>query len=104
MGDVKSVVTSSSNFQQINVDSINNFDSEGLIQYLMNIGIGKKDIKELKEAIKKDPHKLKTNNFGKNVSKWIGKMLSKAASGMWKISTNVAAELITKALTRYYDL
>jgi len=104
MGDVKSLVTSSSNFQQINVDSINNFDSEGLIQYLMNIGIGKKDIKELKEAIKKDPHKLKTKNFGKNVSKWIGKMLSKAASGIWKISTNVAAELITKALTRYYDL
>jgi len=77
-----------------------NFDS--LRQFLSSLEVGEDDILELGEAIQEDEKSVKETGFGEKVQAWLGKMISKAASGSWKIATSVAANLLTKALMQYY--
>jgi hypothetical protein len=88
-------------FQEINV-SIQNKDLDSLLKYLGSKGIDLHDLEELKEAINNDPEPENKNKFGEKVSKWFGKMVSKASSGAWQISVNIATQVITNALLRYY--
>ena len=65
--------------------------------------VSEQDISELKKAIEIDKKGIKKpNEFGLQVSGWIGKMISKAVSGSWNIAMQVAPALITNALNAYY--
>jgi len=79
-----------------------NFDS--LAKYLNNQGVSTQDIKDLEEAIQKDPTPSDKGQFGNKVSKWIGKMVGKAADGSWKIGIAAAGNLLATAIGKYYGL
>lgn len=80
----------------------NDFDS--LHRLLSSLEVGEDNIRELDEAIKEDKKYQKETGFGSRVQTWLGKMISKAADGSWKIATSVAANLLTKALMQYYGI
>lgn len=103
MGDVSNLSTGGSNITQITCNIIKN-DLGSLEQYLESLHIHNDDIKDLVKAIKEDPVPTDSRSLGHNVSDWIGKMVSKATSGVWQVSTQVAANLLTKALLKYYGL
>ena len=77
----------------------NDFDS--LRRFLSSLEVGEDSIRELREAIQEDEKNQKETAFGKRVQTWLGKMISKAAEGSWKIATSVAAHLLTMALMKY---
>lgn len=82
--------------------TIKNNNFEDLKKALLKEGVSEEDINALGEAIKLDPKPISSKNFGVKVSEWVGGMIGKAASGVWDISTTVAAEILTKALWQYY--
>lgn len=103
-GNVGNVSAGSSHFSQNATVQVIQNDFESLKRFLIGQGITESDIAELKDAVSKDPPPTSPNSFGKKVSSWLGKMVSKAASGAWKISTSVASNVLAKALTNYYGL
>jgi hypothetical protein len=104
LGNVGNVSSGGSGITQISTVEVYQNNFESLQRFLSSVGITDQDINELKVAVKTDPLPKTTKNFGKKVSTWIGKMISKAASGLWKVSTTVAADIISKALVNYYGL
>lgn len=82
--------------------TVNENDFSSLAEYLKQQGVGENDVKELEEAINKDGEIKPEEGFGKNVGEWFGKMVSKAASGTWKITVSVAANMLNKAIMAYY--
>ncbi|HUI29676.1 MAG TPA: hypothetical protein VLX91_05630 [Candidatus Acidoferrales bacterium] len=102
-GNVGNVSSGSANVSQTAQFEIIENDFATLEKYLAGVGISKEDIAELKEAIKIDPP-ASSQNFGKRVAGWVGKMVTKAASGAWGVSTSVAADIISKALCNYYGI
>ena len=103
-GNVGNIASGSSNLSQTSSIEIVQNDLESLINFLKTQNIEEKDLKDLKNALKKDKKPIIGKTFGKNISGWMGKMVTKAASGVWKISTSVAAEVLSKALMKYYGL
>lgn len=84
--------------------AISKNDFESLKTYLLSVGVQNGDITELQNAITYDnPPKLK-GNFGDNVSGWMGKMITKAASGSWQIGVGAAGSLLAKAISLYYGI
>ncbi|MGQ0641344.1 MAG: AbiTii domain-containing protein [Gemmatimonadaceae bacterium] len=78
-------------------------DLPALIAELVNIAVPKDEITELEEAIKLDgapPRKER----GPKVTAWLGKMISKAASGVWNVATSTATTVLPKLLGKYYGL
>jgi AbiTii len=75
-------------------------DLEGLKTRFREIGIPEPEMKELEKAIKADEAEPKPEkgHFGKNVSKWFGEMMSKAATGAIKAAPDLIATVATKAL------
>ena len=82
--------------------SVKQNDFNSLSEYLMSNSVPEEDIIELKEAINIDPSPEKKGVFGNKVSNWIGKMISKSASGTWQISAGAAGNLLAKAISTYY--
>lgn len=79
-------------------------DFNSLAECLKAAGVENEDIESLKQAIEADPKPASSDKMGPNVSGWIGSMVSKAASGAWKIGSAVAAPLIVKAICAYYGI
>lgn len=99
LGDVAgSTVT-----QTLNM-SIKAGDFNSLKQQLAEAGIGVEDLESLKEALDADPKPTPPSGFGPKVSAWIGTMMTKAASGAWKVTLDTAGKLIPTAITAYYGL
>lgn len=72
-----------------------------LKKYLRDLGIEDNDIDDLLISLKKDSIEEK-NKFGPMVASWIGRMISKAASGTWNMALSTAPSLITKGISKYY--
>ena len=102
-GNVGNLSSGSSNFQQTANMTIVNGDFDSLRKELKKLGIIPSDIDELESAVKSDSPP-KDGKFGQRVSSWIGKMISKSAQSAWKVTTNVAADFLTKALCAYYGI
>jgi len=80
-------------------------DIEYLTQVLKNHDVSEEDISELKEAIEQDKKETsEQDKIGSRVSSWRTNMLSKAASGAWNVSIEVASTVLSKALCSYYGL
>jgi hypothetical protein len=78
-------------------------DFNSLSSFLSKKGISAEDIEELKKAIDVDP-KPTSQSLGENVGVWLGKMVGKAVSGVWKIGVDVATNLLTSAIWAYYGI
>jgi len=89
--------------QELNI-AVKNNDLESLLKYLKSKGINSEDLEGLKQSIKIDPKPKQKDKFGRNVSKWIGKMIEKASSGAWNVGLNIAVNILTNAICSYYGL
>ena len=103
-GNVQNVATGSSNFTQSGQFTVLKGDFISLSSFLKSQGIAEQEISSLQEAINEDEKEEKTPGFGEKVSVWIGKMLSKAGTAAWNISTSSAGTLLSKAIAQYYGL
>lgn len=103
-GNVQNVATGSSNFTQGGQFTVLKGDFISLSSLLKSQGVAEDDISSLHDAINEDEKKEKTPGFGEKVSGWIGKMLSKAGTAVWNISSGSAGTLLTKAIAQYYGL
>lgn len=93
-------VSNSSISQDVRM-SIQTGDFKSLAEILEAKGISTEDIKELKKAIATDPIP-QSGTLGEKVGAWLGKMIGKAASGVWKIGVDVATNLLSAAIWAYY--
>lgn len=102
-GDNATIVVGDSNEQNIKNSVIKN-DLASLNTLLSNNDVSEEEIQELNLAIQADEgdSNLIKQSFGKNVSSWMGKMITKSASAAWKIKTGAAASLLATAIGKYY--
>jgi hypothetical protein len=96
-------VNNSTVTQNLNM-TVQKGDFKTLAKFLKSQGINKEDISELEKAVKSDPKPKSADTFGEKVGGWIGNMISKAATGAWDISVQVAGAILTKAISMYYGL
>lgn len=102
-GDNTTIVVGDSNTQNVR-NSINRNDIHSLVEVLKQNKVSDADINALKLAIEKDQdtEEVKTGQFGKEVSSWMGTMVSKAASTVWDIKVGAAGSLLATAIGKYY--
>ncbi|ENB4343311.1 hypothetical protein ABHP84_003961 [Vibrio parahaemolyticus] len=102
-GDNTTIVVGDSNTQNVR-NSINRNDIHSLVEVLKQNKVSDADINALKLAIEKDQdtEEVKTGQFGKEVSTWMGTMVSKAASTVWDIKVGAAGSLLATAIGKYY--
>ena len=102
-GDNVTIVVGDANKQEITNSVIKN-DLDTLKSFLITNGVLEEDTVSLVAAIQNDEgsneHAQKA--FGKNVSSWIGGMVSKAASTAWDIKVGAAGSLLATALGKFY--
>ena len=79
-------------------------DVTSLIKDLHQLGVTAEDTSDLEQALGGDAKPTAEDRFGPRVSAWLGKMVSKAASGTWKVGSSIASEVLSKALLKYYGL
>lgn len=79
-------------------------DLKSLREHLLRQGLSEDDVRALEGALKEDPPPTAANTLGKKTAEWLGKMVTKAASGAWDKATDVAAVVLTEALKRYLGL
>lgn len=99
LGDVAGSTVS----QTLNM-SVKAGDFSSLTQRLIEAGLAAEDLEPLKEALDADPKPTSPSGFGPRVSVWIGTMMSKAASGAWKVTLETAGKLVPAAIAEYYGL
>jgi hypothetical protein len=74
------------------------------MEFLTSKGIKDHDIDELKRALEEDASEGQAVSFGNKVTAWMAKMLRKATTGAWEVTTEVAGSVMAKALSKYYGL
>ncbi|HHT9843844.1 TPA: hypothetical protein ACT9I4_001960 [Legionella pneumophila] len=77
-------------------------DLSELSSLLSSYGIEKDDIEDLKNCLQSDPVPDKPNRYGEKVSGWVGDMIKKAAMGTWKVSIDIATNILSAAINKYY--
>ncbi|MBI4964901.1 MAG: hypothetical protein HY913_16630 [Desulfomonile tiedjei] len=77
-------------------------DFSSLECVLLENGVLEEDTEELRMALESE--KTMKEGFGPKVSGWIGKMMSKAAEGVWNIGLEAAGKLLRETITKYYGL
>lgn len=101
-GDGNLINTGDNNHIKSNI-AIKKGDFESLKQYLTSQEIDNESINELIGVIDLEPPSS-DGKFGILVREWVGKMITKALDGSWKISIAAAGEILITALHKYYDL
>jgi hypothetical protein len=94
------VVATQSTIRDVSIQARPN-DKESLTAFLTSIGLTNDDVRELEAAIAEDG-KPEKEKIGKGVTAWIGRMVSKAVSGTWKMALGVAPEILKESIFRYY--
>jgi len=79
-------------------------DFDSLANYLASASVPQDDISELRDAIESDPKPTSPSEIGPETSNWIGKMVSKAASGSWDVSVGAAGNLLATAIQTFYGI
>ena len=95
-------VTHGGKVKQQNTMHIAKGDWSELARALAEIGVARPDVDALEIAISKDPTPAGNGRFGPLVSKWVGRMLTKAADGTWDIGIGAAGGLLAAAIGTYY--
>lgn len=79
-------------------------DFSTLERVLVENGVAQEDVLELREALDSDPTPETPEKFGPRVSRWVAKMMAKAADGGWNIGLGAAGNLLAQALSKFYGL
>ena len=79
-------------------------DIDGLKARVRSLGIGEEDIQELESALAQEPQHTRAGKFGPKVSSWMGRIVSKAASGACNMAMATASEILARLLSAYYGL
>ncbi|MCE0864697.1 hypothetical protein LU674_020565 [Pseudomonas alloputida] len=90
------------NSSTIGSNSIIKNDITSLLTELRKHNVTDSDLNELEQAIKTDDSEHNREGFGKKVRTWLGSMIAKAGTPAWEIPSQVAASVLTTALTQYY--
>lgn len=99
MGDVTSLSAGNQiTLKDVNI-SVRQNDFTSLKDFLLSLGVGRKDVTSLEQAVEKDG-----KTYGKNVREWIDKIIAKSKKGMLKVAASVAAQLISQAIMRYLGI
>lgn len=101
-GDVANLMAGSQTITYDTKITVVQNDLDSLKEYLASLGIGEPDLKELDQAIQEDAQSGVKGSLGNKVKGWMGKMISKAGSSTWNVATSAAANILIKALSRYY--
>lgn len=99
-GGVASVIGAAYDSTLLLTISANNFSS--LEKALLQSGIQKNDVNELKAAVDSEDIPKEKGKFGEKVVSWIEKMKKKAIDGSWNISLGAAGNLLAEAISKYY--
>lgn len=103
-GDVQNLAAGNTSVTQHAEINVHN-DLDQLINILKKYNVPEQDLNELREAVKEDKKdNPEQNKIGSRVTSWMTKMISKSANGVWKVGTDVAATVISKAICSYYGL
>ncbi|MBY3536151.1 hypothetical protein HFN68_25020 [Rhizobium laguerreae] len=84
--------------------TVNHGNLQDLRQQLTAHGIDATDLAELEGALADEPNLATGKNFGPKVGAWFGKMVGKAASGVWNVGLETGGAVLQKALLGYYGL
>ncbi|MBB5623208.1 hypothetical protein HDE69_004291 [Pedobacter cryoconitis] len=97
------ILNTGSNNEITNIVTIKKGDKNALKEHLLR---NKLDIDSIEDLLKiVDLEKPKSNdNFGNQVTLWIGKMINKAVDGSWQIGISAAGGIIATALQQYYGI
>ena len=82
-------------------EQVNEGDKNSLLDYLRSLEVSEEDVEKLSSALENESPSKK-GEFGDKIKGWLGNMVSKAASGAWKVSLEAAPQLIIAALNKYY--
>lgn len=94
IGDNNTVTTTNVKVTEGNFDELR----KTLEHHKMSNG----DIDELEQILEEDIPDSENKSFGRNVSEWMGRMITKAAQNIWNIGVGVAGSLLAQALNLYY--
>jgi hypothetical protein len=101
MGNVGNLATGSSNFSQDQHIEVSKGDMDSLKKYLSSKGVTNADISSLEKALEADPPQESPDTLGRETAKWVGQMVTKAATGAWEVGVGVATDLLNKAILAY---
>ena len=87
--------------QQVN--TVEKGDIDSLVACLRSLIIDETDIMALQTAVSSEPT-AEGGGYGPKVKAWLGGMISKAASGAWKIGLEAGSKALTDALNGYYRI
>lgn len=104
MGDVSNWSAGGSNIQQISTINVGSGDLDTLLTAVRELGAGEEEVEELRKAVESPEVPTAKGKFGPRVAKWMGRAITKAAEGAYKVGTEVAADVLAKALNGYYGL
>ncbi len=100
-GGVQSLAVGSRDVTQVSVMQVRQGDLDSLKKYLSGLGVPDLDLQELEGALAEDASQGK---IGGRTSGWIGRMIEKASSGAWEVTTSAAASMLTRAVSLYLGL
>lgn len=83
-------------------NDITKYDFDSLAEYFQSLGVSSFDIEELKAAIESQPMPSSPEDYNEKTNNWIGKMISKSASGAWSIGVGAAGGVIARALGAFF--
>ena len=83
------------------VSSVQKGDIDSLLSRLCELNVDDKDLQELKDVISVEPD-APGGTYGPGVRAWLGGMISKASTGLWKVGVETASKELTDALNSYY--
>ena len=85
------------------VNTVQEGDVASLVNHLRELNVNNDDLNELEEAISQET--LTSNKeFGPKISRWLERMVSKAASDAWRVGIEVGPKMLMDALRSYYGL
>jgi hypothetical protein len=105
-GNVGNISEASQNVNQTVTINVLQNDLNSLKAYLSSVGIPKREIQKLEEAIQEDSAEEvnKNEKLGKKVFAWIKSVSSKIKNEAFPVLQSVSANLITQAILKYYGV
>ena len=83
------------------VSPVHRGDIGSLLNHLREFDINSGDLSELEDAVSSEAQES-DGEYGPKVRAWVGGMIEKAASGIWKTSLGAAPKVLMDALKGYY--
>ena len=85
------------------VTTVQEGNIESLLSCLRSLNIPDDDLKELQEAITTEPS-ASEGGYGPKVKAWLGGMVAKVTTGVWKVGIETGTKALTEALNGFYGL